>query len=307
MNKCYGCGAYCENNLCERCFRIKNYNDYKKIDIKESLLTEILDNIKKNDLTVLVIDFLSIPQSFDIFLKKIKGNVILVLSKFDLCPSRNEKRCIDYFSFLDLNIVASFCVSSQNNYNLDILYQSIINNKSNDVYFVGYTNSGKSSLINKLIYNYSDYKSSITVSPLSNTTLDVINVPLLDFNLIDTPGIINKNDITNYLSINMIKKLSKLKRIKPKSYQIKSKQYIYIEDIIKIEATDDIIVYIPPNFSVKRYYQDKKGMIGRENVYNISTFSDVVIPGLCFIKVKSGIIKVTTIYDIVPYLRKSFI
>ena len=46
MNKCSGCGAILQNedinalgytrnisgNLCERCFRIKNYGDYKLVD-----------------------------------------------------------------------------------------------------------------------------------------------------------------------------------------------------------------------------------------------------------------------------------
>ena len=33
MNKCIGCGDILDsnNNLCERCFRIRNYNEYKHV------------------------------------------------------------------------------------------------------------------------------------------------------------------------------------------------------------------------------------------------------------------------------------
>ena len=53
------------------------------------------------------------------------------------------------------------------------LYEQKYKNSSN-VYFVGYTNSGKSTLINKIIYNYSDISSMITTSSLPNTTIDTI-------------------------------------------------------------------------------------------------------------------------------------
>ena len=58
MNKCVGCGAILNsnkgmegytsdinNNLCERCFRIRNYNDYKVITKDNSDYINILNNI----------------------------------------------------------------------------------------------------------------------------------------------------------------------------------------------------------------------------------------------------------------------
>ena len=45
-----------------------------------------------------------------------------------------------------------------------------------NVYVCGHTNAGKSSLINKLIKNYSDSKQELTISPLPSTTLNLINI-----------------------------------------------------------------------------------------------------------------------------------
>ena len=67
MNKCLGCGCETKRDtLCDRCFRIKNYNNYQKIDIDENKINDILSNIKKEDTVVLIVDLFNIPNNFDI-------------------------------------------------------------------------------------------------------------------------------------------------------------------------------------------------------------------------------------------------
>ena len=46
--------------ICERCFRIKNYSEYKFIDKDNKYYIDILNSIEKtNDLVLLVTDFLN--------------------------------------------------------------------------------------------------------------------------------------------------------------------------------------------------------------------------------------------------------
>lgn len=311
MNRCSGCGGLTEReNLCDRCFNIKNYNKYKQVDIKSQDSINILKKINKNDLVVLVIDLLNVPKNLDLFKSILKGKIILALTKFDLMPTNNEKKIIDYFSRYNFNFIDVVCISSKNNYNLDSIYESILKNSNgNNVYFVGYTNAGKSSLINKLIYNYSNSKSEITVSSLPNTTLDTISVKLDNIYLVDTPGILSE-EFLDASSSDIIKKLSKNKKIKPISYQIKEKQYIIIENILKLEIVDnDIIIYVPSNFNVDRYYKDKD-ILDSSNYksFDITETSDIVIPGIGFIKVmKSGNVKITALKNLNMFTRKPLI
>ena len=306
MNKCVGCGVLTANNLCERCFRIRNYNEYKKADVNYNDFLDILSKININDLVVLVVDLLNIPDNFNDIKSKINNKVILALNKFDLMPTNNEERYIRYFDKYNLNTIDIFCISTKNNYNIDSLYNSIKSKVINNVYFIGYTNSGKSSLINKLIYNYSNNDTLITTSYLANTTLDLIKIRLDNFTLIDTPGIINDNSI-NSLSDSILKKLSKSKRIKPISYQVKKTQYITIEDIIRITVSNDIIIYTPSNIDVNRYYKDNKFNSVKEINYNITNTSDIVIPNIGFIKVKSGQVKIEMTNNIKIYVREPLI
>ena len=307
MNKCIGCGVSTENNLCERCFRIRNYNEYKKIDVDDKVFLDNLNKINKSDLVVLVIDLLNIPENLDIIKNKINNKTILVINKFDLSPTDNVERYKKYFDKYKINVIDTVCISTKNNYNLDYLYELIKKNVNDKVYFIGYTNSGKSSLINKLIYNYSNDNTVITTSYLANTTLDIIEIKLDDFILVDTPGIIVDNNINN-LDDSILKKLSKGKRIKPISYQVKGKQYIYIEDLVKISLeNNDIIIYVPSNIEVERYYKEKEFNKCKSIDYNIVDTIDIVIPNIGFIKVKSGLVNIAISKDIEIYTRKPLI
>ena len=52
--------------------------------------------------------------------------------------------------------------------------------KSNYVYVIGSTSTGKSTLINKFIYNYGSRDNKITTSPNPSTTLDLIESKIND-------------------------------------------------------------------------------------------------------------------------------
>ena len=77
MSKCIGCGVKLQtinndtlgyttnldNKLCERCFRIRNYNDYKFVIKDNNDYINILKDINKtNDLVVLVVDLFNISK-----------------------------------------------------------------------------------------------------------------------------------------------------------------------------------------------------------------------------------------------------
>ena len=110
MNKCTGCGAilqndnkdeigYCknlENNLCERCFRIINYNEYKEIVKENDEFIKILEKINlTKDLVIVVIDLLNINKIENI-LKHITNDKIIVLTKRDVIPkSVKDEKLID--------------------------------------------------------------------------------------------------------------------------------------------------------------------------------------------------------------------
>ena len=326
MSKCIGCGVELQNtdslkdgyvkkidgNLCERCFRIKNYGDYKFVLKDNSNFIDILKNIDKKALVVLVMDLFNLPKDLDLIKENITNDILVVLTKRDILPKViYEERLLDYIKNYNINYVDKIIVSSNKNYNLDLLIEKInLYKKTNQVYIVGYTNAGKSTLINKLIYNYSDSVPTITTSMLPSTTLNSIEIKFDDdMTFIDTPGLLNDGSIENYVDINMLKKINPKKSINPITYQVKTKQYIYIEDVFKLElSNNNITMFVSNNLKIERLFKDKK--VDNLEVVSIDMKAneDLVIPGLGFIKfTKDEKIIIHVLKGCSVYKRKSLV
>lgn len=329
MTKCLGCGAALQNQniddigyttnldnkLCMRCFKIKNYNEYKKVNKSNEDYKTILKNIAKtNDLVVLVVDIFDIPVSLKEIRQIIKNDLLLVVNKRDLLPiSINPEKIRNYFDKFNIDYKDILVVSSKNNLNFDQLFELINKYKTSKyVYLVGFTNAGKSSIINKLIYNYSDNKSDIIVSNMPSTTIDTIEINLNDnLRLIDTPGLLNEKSIINKIDDKELKHIIPKNSINPRIYQIKKTQTIYVDDyaIIEIDSVNNLIFYFSNDIDIKRKYNKTNDNLNYQKiVLDVKEDNDIVLVGLGFIKVKkSAKIKVYTRSDLSVYVRDSLI
>lgn len=293
--KCLGCGNLLDDNydkdLCERCFRLKYYGEYQVTNKSNIDYFKILDSISENDLVLYITSIFNINLEY---LKKFK-NVIIVITKKDILPkSIKDLKIINYikkhYGEYDIEVI-----SSVKNYNLDNLMNKIKKYNKNKVYLVGNTNSGKSTLLNKIIINYSDNNPSITTSIYPSTTLDVINVNIDNITFIDTPGIIDEGSIINYIDNNTLKVITPKKEIKPRTYQINGKGSLIIENMIRLDYEVEIgsmTIYISNAVNIVRvgFNNNKLHELGKRE-FNLEKRKDIVITDLCFIKL-IGLVKV---------------
>lgn len=278
------------NKLCERCFRIKNYNDYiVNNKTNEEYLKKIEMISKTNDLVLLTVDFLNIIELGKI---NIKNPVILVFTKKDLLPrSIIEEKFLKKIK-CKLNVKKTLFISSKNNYHLDELYNLIKKYKvTENVYLIGLTNSGKSTLINKLLKNYSHTEGNITESALPSTTLDFIEKRVdEDLILIDTPGLLDEGNIIFKTDRENMKKIIPNKEINPIIFQIKHRQSIIIEDILRLDLDKNniIIIYMSNNLKINRIYKENDKLTNLKcHHIEVKDNEDLVIKGLGFIKFKN--------------------
>jgi len=304
---CLGCGSILqdkdnkkdgytinlEHNLCERCFKLKNYGEYKKTEKNNQDYNKILNSINKKSLVLYICDILSLNlENIDKF-----NNVILVLTKRDILPkSIKDNKIIEYIKKRHENLLDIEIISSTHNYNLDSLYNKIIkyNNKL-PIYLVGNTNSGKSTLLNKILKNYSTQELEITTSMYPSTTLDKIEIKLNEeITLIDTPGLLNENSLMNKLSNKELKKYNIKKEIKPRTIQIKDTGSILIDNLIRLDyhtkIPNSITIYINNGIPTKKISTNntilKDGM--HKNIL-LNNNKDIVIEDICFIKIVNPI------------------
>ena len=134
MNKCIGCGAYLQDKapnregytaslnqpLCNRCFRIKNYNDYQKIEKTNDEFIPILEEISKSgSLVLLVVDLLNINKDLTQITKYLTNDILLVLTKRDVLPYslNNDKYDIHLVNWISSS---AYSVSGTTSFSIDI-------------------------------------------------------------------------------------------------------------------------------------------------------------------------------------------
>lgn len=325
MIKCSGCGVELQDKnkdllgyttdiktgLCMRCFRLFNYGEYKDVSMGNSDYLKILKQIPKDNLVVYVVDILS----FNLDLLKNFNNVLLVVTKGDIIP-RNVKidRLVERIKRECSAILDVVVVSSIRNNNMDTLYRKIVDySRNSSVYLVGNTNTGKSTLLNKLIKNYSNSSDKVTVSMYPSTTLGEVSVDLGDVTIIDTPGIIDDGSIINYVDKFGLKKILPKKEIRPRSVQISNSGSMIIDEYVRIDydtsCNNSIVIYCSPSLKVGFNQLNNDKLKDLDKVFlNIDKKCDIVIPGLGFIKCMRPImVTVYVISGTLVYVRDNLI
>ena len=223
---------------CQRCFRLRHYNEITDVQLTDDDFLRLLHEVgDSNALVVNVVDIFDFNGSVIPGLPRfVAGNdVLLVGNKKDILPksvktSKVAQWLTERAHEEGLCPVDVVLTSAQNKQAIKELIEKIEQyRKGRDVYVVGVTNVGKSTLINAIIQEITGDKEVITTSRFPGTTLDKIEIPLADgSHIYDTPGIIHRHQMAHYLSAKNLKYVSPKKEIKPKTYQLNPEQTLFL-------------------------------------------------------------------------------
>ena len=311
IKKCLGCGeelqtidktalgyvkkeVYDKSEYCLRCFRIKHYGETSIID-KNVDIDEFINKINEENIPVLYLADITILSKTTLNpLKKIKTKKYLVLTKRDLLPkSIRDNKVIKWIKRNVEEDIDITIASSTKKMNIDLLYNKLIEDKVNKIYIVGFTNSGKSTLVNALL-NSKGLESVVTTSILPNTTTELIEIKLSDeLTIIDTPGFISDKLVMNYIDMNEYKNKLPKKEIHPKIYHLYSGQALIIDKFMRIEnrsmKTINLIFYLKNELEYKKCKLIRDmSLINLNKLYIKTTGNeDIVLEGFGFIKVIS--------------------
>lgn len=260
---CIGCGAEIQTEnpnelgyapasslekeavICQRCFRLKNYNEIQPVSLTDDDFLRILNGLGTQDgLIVKIVDIFDFNGSWLPGLHRFVGNnpVLLVANKVDLLPkSVKHNKVINWLKReakkLGMQPVDVMLVSAHKGIGMPTVVDAIEKYRDGkDVYVVGCTNVGKSTFINRIIKQATGEGEVITTSHFPGTTLDMIEIPLEDgAALYDTPGIINHHQMAHYLDASELKYIMPKKEIKPKVYQQNAGQTLFIGALARFD------------------------------------------------------------------------
>lgn len=274
-----------DNNLfyCQRCFRLRHYNEITDVAIDDNEFTALLNSLgKQNALIVNVVDLFDFDGSVIPGLHRFVGTnqVILVGNKADLLPKSVKRSKVTNWlqqqaALQGLHPVATLLTSAKKLYQVDELLAVIEKErKGRDVYVVGTTNVGKSTLINAIIKQTAGQNNVITTSRFPGTTLDQIQISLADGqSLIDTPGIINGTQMAHYLSAKELRYISPQNELRPRVFQLNPPQTLFLGGLMRLDflkgTRSSIVVYVENNLLVHRtktataddFYQRQRGKL----------------------------------------------
>ncbi|QED48714.1 ribosome biogenesis GTPase YqeH [Cytobacillus dafuensis] len=231
--------------ICQRCFRLKHYNEVQDVNLTDDDFLKILNEIgKSNSLIVKIVDIFDFNGSWLPGLHRFVGNnkILLVGNKVDLLPkSVKHNKLINWMKQeakeLGLKPEDVYLVSAAKGKNIKEVAAAIDEHrKGKDVYVVGCTNVGKSTFINRILKEVTGEGDVITTSHFPGTTLDIIEIPLADGKaLVDTPGIINHHQMAHYVDKRDLKIITPKKEIKPTVFQLNEEQTLFMGGLARFD------------------------------------------------------------------------
>lgn len=234
-----------EDIVCQRCFRLKHYNEVQDVHLTDDDFLKILNELGKKDaLIVKIVDIFDFNGSWLPGLHRFVGNnpILLIGNKVDLLPqSVKPNKLIHWMKGeareLGLKPKDVFLISAGKGHFMQEVTDAIETyREGKDVYVVGCTNVGKSTFINRILKEVTGEGDVITTSHFPGTTLDTIEIPLSDGkSLVDTPGIINHHQMAHYVDKRDLKIITPKKEIKPKVYQLNEGQTLYFGGLARFD------------------------------------------------------------------------
>ena len=215
LQPCRGCGVMLQvqdpNRLgylpdrdmkvCQRCFQLTHYNDALNLTVSTQDYVRMLSELKtKRALILLMVDVLDFPSSLFPDLHQLLSHrsvVLIVGNKTDLLSDAEKGEIWTKYSEFILSeakrsslqgckIKGVHFISAKTGHGMDKLVDYIMKDWGNrgDIYLLGCTNVGKSSLFNQLMKlicgsDKLDHTSPATISRWPGTTLDLLKFPLM--------------------------------------------------------------------------------------------------------------------------------
>lgn len=313
--------------VCQRCYRIRHYNEASEAVLDENDFLKILNDIGNTDsLIVNIVDLFDFEGSFIKGLPRFvgKNSVILAINKLDLLPKvTNVNKVVNWaqkqakeYGVKPVDVVV---LSAKQNMGFDRLVGAIERYRhGKDVYVVGATNVGKSSVINRLILDYSEMDEELTISQYPGTTLDMVKIPFDDGTyIIDTPGIVYHDRLTEMVEKRDLRSLLPQKRIKPAVYQLNEGQTLFFGGFVRFDFVkgerQSFTCFTSNNVTIHRtklekadslYQEHKGGLLSPPNLEGLDKLPaltkqtiriepglkrDISISGLGWIKVNNTV------------------
>ena len=270
-HKCLGCGITLQHDnpqepgyqeqkgqtYCQSCFKLLNYGH-----VETHIHPNHLPTLDQNSLVFMVSSVLHLDLLFSYPVHRYQKHAtfVYIINQIDILPKQTNLELLlkqiilkaknEKIPFKDIILM-----SAKNKHDLNQLKTYILNQVQSKIYLIGVQNSGKTTLFKALTNNQEALafkKAGLTIEPLVGQ--------LEDKNIYDMPGLYQDGYLHHFLPYQTYKKLIPDQEIKPKIFQIKDKQTIFIEGLFSITyhgQPSSMVYYLSRFIRFHKTNQDK--------------------------------------------------
>lgn len=328
--------------LCQRCFKLKNYNQLMPYNLDSDFLPQLEKVVNDFNTIIWVIDIIDFEGTFrDEIAEKLKGKeVILLANKIDLLPKTSALSEVKEWLFKKVRNKIKIkkenirMISAKTGFGFNKIRKIVTMEEKEKALIIGVTNTGKSSVLNKIS------EGDATVSSYPGTTLSLIKTYLSQSNIeiYDTPGIEPDDRLYEFFDIYTQVKMVPNKNVEIGTYKLEKERVFFISSLIHFiveeRAEDDLdpifTVFASNNISVHETNIEKIEDVMKnrdvtfppytddydfdeiefnEQKLTIKEGYDLSIPGFGWISVKRGplVITINKPKKLNIHIRKSMI
>lgn len=277
---CKGCGAKLQNEdphalgyvpsldatYCQRCYKMRHYGDVT-IRMQQGIEAEkTLEKVNEIDGIVFwTVDLFNLESNLVSRLnRRLPGKkIVLILTKRDVLPATlTDAKIRDYVSRrlaeegIEVeDILISGYMTGEGEKSEKILQEieecADSFGKDKNVIFLGMANSGKSTLVNRLLGS-----TDLTISRNPGTTIDLIEREWRGRHLYDTPGLENPKSVLSWLDPADLKTVIPVRPLKPYICQIYEDQSFAAGGLARMDVVcskkASVVGYFAPGVSIHR-------------------------------------------------------
>jgi ribosome biogenesis GTPase A len=257
IETCKGCGAplqtsdpnqrgfalSLEHDYCQSCYKLYHYGE-----ANEHFHPEDLPKLNAHGVAVMVSSVMAFDMLFEypVYRYEPQMTFVYVINQMDLLPeSTNMDKLFDRIVAKAKSMRIPFkdiiFMTAHNPYDIENLKDYLLSFHKENIYLIGVQNAGKTTLFKALTKD--DKALALNKAGL---TQEAIHAHLDEKHILwDMPGLYQEGYLHQFLPYVKYKKLLPQETMKPRIFQLREKQSVFIEGLIAVTALEpmNIVVY----------------------------------------------------------------
>jgi 30S ribosome assembly GTPase len=285
--KCQGCGAVLQSDdinkvgyalsldhdYCQACYRLLHYGEANTHFHPEDLPSLPADSLIVMVSSVLHLDLL---YNYPVYRYQPDAKYVYIINQIDLLPKDTNldlliQNVTKKAKQMGIPFIDIILMSSKNKFDIDNLKKYLKTFRQKNIYLLGVQNSGKTTIFKTL----TNQEKALAFKK-AGLTQEALSAPFENHIIWDMPGLYQEGYLHHLLPYEIYKKLIPDEEIRPKIYQLKNNQSLFLEGLVSMtfQGVDPtVVLYVDRNINIHKTNETrvKELLLNKDKMFKIYT------------------------------------